>query len=142
MEAAIERSGALIEHLGLVPLEELPAHVARSTICLGVFGDSQKAGRVVPHKLYECLAMGRPVVTRDGPGIRSLFEEGDVVLVPAADPVALADAIRSLINDPERREQVARSGHDAYLRHFHEVPLARLLSAALHAAIERSPETT
>jgi glycosyltransferase involved in cell wall biosynthesis len=85
--------------------------------------------------------MGRPVITRDGPAIRSLFEQGEVVMVPAADPGALADAVRSLINDPERREQVARSGHDAYLRDFHEVPLARLLSAALHAVVEPSSQT-
>jgi glycosyltransferase involved in cell wall biosynthesis len=141
MQAAIERTGAPVEHHGLIPLDELPAYVARSTICLGIFGDSEKAGRVVPHKLYECLAIGRPVVTRDSPGIRSLFKEGDVVLVPAADPAALTVAVRSLINDPERREQVARSGHEAYLRNFHEAPLARLLSAALHAAVERSSQT-
>jgi glycosyltransferase involved in cell wall biosynthesis len=137
MEAAIERSGAPVEHHGLMPLEELPGYVARATVCLGIFGDSEKAGRVVPHKLYECLAMGRPVVTRDGPAIRSLFDEGEVVMIPSGDPGALADAIRSLIHDPELREQVARSGHAAYLQRFHEKPLARLFSVALDTAVER-----
>lgn len=137
MEAAIERTGAHVERLGLIPLEELPGHVARSTICLGIFGDSEKAGRVVPHKLYECLAMGRPVVTRDSPAIRSLFKEGDVVTVPAADPAALAEAVRSLIHDPELREQVARSGHAAYLQRFHEEPLAHLFSVALDSVLNR-----
>ena len=137
MEAAIGRTGAPVEHHGLVPLEQLPGFVARSTVCLGIFGDSEKAGRVVPHKLYECLAMGRPVVTREGPAIRSLFEEGEVVTVPAADPGALADAIRALILDPELREQLARSGHAAYLQRFHEEPLARLLRVVLDTVVER-----
>lgn len=138
MEAAIARTGARVVHLGLLPLDELPGHLASAAVCLGIFGDSDKAGRVVPHKLYECLAMGRPVVTRDGPAIRSLFGEGEVVTIPPADPVALADAVRALIDDPERREQVARSGHDAYAKRFREEPLARLLRVALESAVERS----
>ena len=40
-----------------------PAHV-----CLGVFGASPKAARVVPAKALLALAAGRPVVTRDSPG--------------------------------------------------------------------------
>jgi glycosyltransferase involved in cell wall biosynthesis len=140
MEAAIERTGASVVQLGMIPLEELPGYVARATVCLGIFGDSDKAGRVVPHKLYECLAMGRPVITRDGPAIQSLFKEGEVITVPPADPLALADAIRSLIHDPERREQVARSGHAAYTQRFHEEALAQLLSVALHTAVRLRPQ--
>jgi glycosyltransferase involved in cell wall biosynthesis len=134
LEDALRRTGAIVELIGLVPLDELPARVATSAVCLGVFGDSDKAGRVVPHKLYECLAMGRPVVTRDGPGVRSLFAEGEVVTVPPADPLALADAIRTLIEDPRLREQVAAAGLAAYRDRFHEQPLAGLLVAALESA--------
>jgi glycosyltransferase involved in cell wall biosynthesis len=98
-----------------------------------VFGDSDKAGRVVPHKLYESLAMGRPIVTRDGPGIRSLFSEGEVIMVPPADPVALADAIRALVDDTEHRERVAAAGHFAYQQRFHERRLAELLVGAFES---------
>ena len=128
---AIQRTGARLGLTGLVPLDELPPRIARSAVCLGVFGDSDKAGRVVPHKLYECLAMGRPVVTRDGPGVRSLFNEGEVVIVPPADPTALADAIRALVEDPDRRERVAAAGHSAYQHRFHEKRLAESLLQAL-----------
>jgi len=86
--------------------------------------------------------MFRPVVTRDGPAIQSMFNADEVITVPPADPLALAEAIRSLINDPERREQVARSGHDAYSRRFHEEPLARLLRVALQSAVEGRHQTT
>jgi glycosyltransferase involved in cell wall biosynthesis len=141
MEAAITRTGARVVQLGLQPLDELPGYIARATVCLGVFGTSDKAGRVVPHKLYECLAMGRPVITRDGPAIAAMFREGEVVTLPAADPQALADAIRALIEDPERREAIAQSGHDAYVRRFHEEPLSRLLDIAFQAAIERRRQT-
>jgi len=133
LEDAIRRTGVKVELTGVLPLDELPAHLATSTVCLGIFGDSDKAGRVVPHKLFECLAMGRPVVTREGPGVRSLFEEGEVVTVPPADPLALADAVRSLVEEPDHRERVAAAGLAAYRQRFHESPLAGLLVDALEA---------
>jgi glycosyltransferase involved in cell wall biosynthesis len=117
-------------------LDELPEHIAQAAVCLGIFGGSDKAGRVVPHKLYECLAMGRPLVTRDGPAIQTMFHEGEVVTVPASNPVALANAIRSLIEDPARLEQVGRSGLEAYRRRFHEDHLARVLNVALDSTLE------
>jgi glycosyltransferase involved in cell wall biosynthesis len=116
-------------------LSDLPGHIAESSLCLGIFGDSDKAGRVVPHKLYECLAMGRPVVTRDGPAIRSLFSEDEVVTVPPADPRALAGAIRELLDDPDRRERIARSGLSSYRARFHEDRLARSLQLGLRGAL-------
>jgi glycosyltransferase involved in cell wall biosynthesis len=133
LDDAIKRTGVRLDLSGLVPLDELPSRIACSSVCLGVFGGSDKAGRVVPHKLYESLAMGRPIVTRDGPGIRSLFSEGEVILVPPADPVALAHAIRALVDDAEHRERVAAAGHSAYQQRFHERRLAELLVEAFES---------
>jgi glycosyltransferase involved in cell wall biosynthesis len=136
LEEEITRTGVDIDLIGLVPLDELPAHISRAEVCLGIFGESDKAGRVVPHKLYECLAMGRPVVTRDGPGIRSLFGGSEVKRVTPADPQALAEAIRSLIEDPERRRRLAEAGHAAYRERFHEEPLVELLVEVFQSALD------
>ena len=122
-----------LDRVGLLPLAELPGEIARATVCLGIFGASDKAGRVVPNKLYECVAVGRPVVTREGPAISTMFSPEEIVTVPAGDPVALAEAIRRLVADPERRESVAAAGHDAYVRRFHEAPLAQRLGEHLDA---------
>lgn len=137
VEAAIARTDASVVQMGMMPLDQLPGHIARATVCLGIFGASDKAGRVVPHKLYECLAMGRPVITREGPAIQSLFNPGEVVTVPPADAEALAAAIRSLIGDPEVREPVARSGHHAYSTRYRGESLADLVRVAFEAAVER-----
>jgi glycosyltransferase involved in cell wall biosynthesis len=137
LEASLSRSGATVELTGMVPLEDLPALLSRAAVCLGIFGGSEKAGRVVPHKLYECLALGRPVVTRESPAVDGLFRPGEVVTVRPADPKALADAIRSLVEDPVHREEVARAGLAAYRERFHEEPLSRLLGLSLRTATER-----
>lgn len=76
-------------------------HIAAADVCLGIFGASEKAARVIPNKAYQILASGRPLVTRDGPAARDFFggPEPDVPgvrLVPPEDPAALAAAVRDL----------------------------------------------
>lgn len=135
VDQAIVRTGLSIERHGIVPLDELPAQVARAVVCLGVFGSSQKAGRVIPHKVYEALAMRKPVITREGPAVSSMFSGDEVLTVPPGDPQALAEAIRSLARDPDRRGRVAAAGHEAYQRRFHEMPLAAELLQVFESAI-------
>jgi glycosyltransferase involved in cell wall biosynthesis len=82
-----------------------PAHV-----CLGVFGASPKAARVVPAKVLLALAAGRPVVTRDGPAAREQLGPGHALLVPPADPAALAAALHQLYADASLRARLAAAG--------------------------------
>lgn len=116
-----------LELVGALPLTDIPRAIAESALCLGIFGTTPKAGRVVPNKLFECLAVGRPVVTADTPAIRSAFDR-EVATVPAGDPTALADAMRELVEDPARLASLAEAGHDRYRRDYDEAALARLLS--------------
>jgi glycosyltransferase involved in cell wall biosynthesis len=136
VDQAIARTGVSVERHGIIPLRELPAQVARATVCLGVFGGSQKAGRVIPHKVYEALAMRKPVVTREGPAVSAAFPEGGVVTVPPQDADALADAVRALIEDPSRREQVAAAGHESYRDRFQERALAADLFVVLESSVK------
>lgn len=102
-----------------VPFEELPALVAGAAVCLGVFGDTPKASRVVPNKVFQCMGVGRPVVTSDSPATRELFADGEnVVLVPPADPSALAAALRALARDGERRRRIGRAGAEHVRRNY------------------------
>ena len=69
---------------GPAPYAELPARMAAAHVVLGAFGSTAKAGRVVPHKVYQGLAAGRAVVTGDGRGVREvLTPDRDVVAGPA-----------------------------------------------------------
>lgn len=79
-----------------VDYKELQEWMAKSDICLGIFGDSQKAASVIPNKVFQIVAAGRPLITRDSPAIRELLSPnpGCVYLVPCGDAAALASAVR------------------------------------------------
>jgi glycosyltransferase involved in cell wall biosynthesis len=104
LRAEIARRGlANVQWLGALSLLELRAHTLAADVCLGVFGGSDKAARVVPNKVYDALACGRPVVTAGTPGACELLHDGeDALLVPAADGAALASALRRLLSLDER----------------------------------------
>jgi glycosyltransferase involved in cell wall biosynthesis len=73
-------------------------------VCLGIFGRSAKAARVIPNKVFQIIAAGRPLITRDSPAIREIFgdESPGVCLVPPDDPQALAAALGALLADERR----------------------------------------
>lgn len=92
-------------HLRWIPwvaYEELKDWIARADVCLGIFGDTDKAARVIPNKVFQVLAAGAPLITRDSPAIRELLSEDmpGVQLVPPGDPLALVEAVRRFANIP------------------------------------------
>jgi phosphatidylinositol alpha-mannosyltransferase len=58
--------------------------------------------------LTEAFAAGTPVVASDIAGYRDVVRNGvDGVLVPPADPQALAETLRDFYDEPERRREMA-----------------------------------
>lgn len=89
-----------------IPPEELPALVAEHDVCLGIFGTTPKAARVVPNKVFQGAAAGCAIVTSDTAPQRRLL--GDAArFVPAGDAPALAAALRDLAADPAERKRLA-----------------------------------
>jgi len=121
-----------LERENWVPYERLGEELARSAICLGIFGTSEKARRVIPNKVFQAMAVGRPVITADTPAVREVLTDGeDALLVPAADADALADAMRRLAADAELRARIGEAAH----RRFTEVGTPRAVASRLVEAI-------
>jgi glycosyltransferase involved in cell wall biosynthesis len=100
-EAQAHGLGANVEWCDDVPLASLPAELGAAAVVLGVFSPSAKAAMVIPNKVYQAAAAARPLVTRDGPGLREWFTPDEHCLaVPAGDPTALAAAIVRLQDAP------------------------------------------
>lgn len=63
----------------------------------------------LPLFLAEAAACGRPAVTTDVPGCRSVVQHGQTgLLVPVREPLALADALQRLLEGAELRERLGR----------------------------------
>ena len=98
---------------------ELAEHIARADICLGAFGQTPQSLKTVQNKIYECMAMGRAVISGDGTAVRQAFCDGEqIVLCTRGDGHALAEAIRLLQRDPPLRQRVAEQGHAAFMAHY------------------------
>lgn len=90
-----------VQWLDWVDPGDLPALVAGHHVCLGIFGTTAKAQRVVPTKVYQGAAAGCAIVTSDTPPQRRAIGD-NAVLVPAGDARRLADALRQLAEDRAR----------------------------------------
>jgi len=124
-----------------VPPPELPARVAAADICLGVFGARAKTGYVVPNKLYQCLALGKPVITAESAAVREFFTPGEHLLtVPPGDGEALAAAIRTLADAPDERARLGGKAAAAIRDAFTPAGVARSLLPELSALADRCQE--
>ncbi|MFB6281522.1 MAG: glycosyltransferase [Haloferacaceae archaeon] len=115
----IEAAVGGLDHVrfeGYVPREELHRWIAVSGVCLGVFSAHPRALASLTNKVCEAAASGKAIVTERSPAMTEWFEHGEsVYLVDPEDPAALADAVRTLRNDPEavaRLEAGAREVHE------------------------------
>lgn len=94
-------------------------HVAQADVCLGAFGLTPQSLMTVQNKIYEGLALARPVITGDSPTVRAVFMHGQhLYLCERAHPEALAQAIETLCHDPALCTTLAQNGHAYYRQHF------------------------
>lgn len=115
-----------------VDYAELPAHIARADICLGIFGDTAKAARGVPVKAFDAMAMGRPIINGDSRAAREVFDHGENAwLVPMGDDAALAEAILHLGADPELRHRLAVGARASFEKSYSKARIGADLLRAL-----------
>lgn len=84
---------------GWGPLQELPGRLASADAILGIFGTSDKSLRVIPNKVYQGLAMGRPVITASTGAFPAEIRGDDGHGIFWAEPgneKSILDAIRRL----------------------------------------------
>jgi glycosyltransferase involved in cell wall biosynthesis len=99
-----------------IPLQLLSDEIAVADICLGGhFGLSDKASRVIPGKIYQMLAMGKPVIAADSQANKELLQHGtSAYLCPAGNPPALAQAILDLHRDHQLCKNIGIGGRETY----------------------------
>ena len=92
-------------------------------------------GEGVPRSLVEAAACGRPIVATDRPGCREIVQDGDNgLLVAVQDIDALADALRTLIANPQMRQRMGRHGRTLVVEKFSVDQVIRETLAVYHTS--------
>ena len=107
------RARGLDSHFHLVPHQSVAPWLDRAAIVV----HASLTADAFPNVCIEALASKRALVTNTLAGTSEILENGrDAMVVPATDAAALSGAIRDLLDNRARREQVAEAGYRTYLR--------------------------
>src|SRR3989339_694728 len=94
---------------------ELIRCIALADVNLGIFGNTPKAQRVIPNKVYDALAVGSAVITGDTPAVRELLSDNvNAAFCRMADSKDLADKILLLKNNDKLRKNIARNSYGLF----------------------------
>jgi len=125
-----------VKFLDPVPYARLAELMARADVCLGIFGDNERAKLVLTNKVVEAIGVGKPLITSRNQPVQELLKDGEsVLLVNPADPQALADAILRLKNDEALRLRIAANGHDVFKQQCATETFGKRFTAILHEVL-------
>jgi glycosyltransferase involved in cell wall biosynthesis len=104
-----------IDFIGFVPRDEVLKYIAEADI--GVVTILSKINPMLPNKLFEYLAMGKPVVTTSIPTIKAYFDHNSVKYYEPDNERDLAGCILELYRNREKRAALAAAGWASYQKY-------------------------
>jgi glycosyltransferase involved in cell wall biosynthesis len=105
------RYGEAVRCTGAIPHADMPRHLALADALAVPLGTGLLASSQMPCKLYEAMAMAKPVLASAVSDVPDVLD-GCGWTVPPGDPAAVADALRAVAADPAeaaRRAAAARA---------------------------------
>lgn len=106
----------VVEFTGWVKHEEVARYIER---CFA--GIVPMLYNQLPNKLFEYVAMGRPVVVGDVPSIRRAFADHEVLYYDTGDARQLAEAVLRIHRDPQGALEMAARARRTYQRYTWDV---------------------
>jgi glycosyltransferase involved in cell wall biosynthesis len=119
-----------VDFVGWVDRETLRRIFADARAGLVVYQPTPNIMACEPNKFFEVLSAGLPLIVSDLPHWRRFVAEHDCgLVVPPHDPAAIAEAIRTLVDDPARAEAMGRRGRALVEREYNwEAESTKLLA--------------
>ena len=132
IETQIEKLGlqGRMTYHGQKSLQEIAAAVTAAD--LGVIPNRRTPFTEInfPTRIFEYLALGKPVIVPRTRGIRDYFDETQMLFFNPDDAADLARIIRWVWEHPQETAEIVRRGHDVYLNHLWTDEKSRFLTLA------------
>jgi len=121
--------GANLRYESWIPFEKLVDTIQQSSLCLGgPFGDTPQAQHVITGKTYQYLACAAPALIGASEATSEYFtDKENALVVPQANPDALAKAIMWAYNQPDELASIADKGRKLYEKQFSTTAIAKIL---------------
>jgi glycosyltransferase involved in cell wall biosynthesis len=114
----------------------LNARISKAHILLGIFGETLKADVVIPNKVFQAMAAGRPVITRKSLAFQGTLEGADAIgWVDAGNPESLAATVRDWLRDPGRLASRGMASRRLFEEHFGMDSLKSMLNKVLEQTL-------
>ncbi|MBU4285001.1 glycosyltransferase [Patescibacteria group bacterium] len=128
-----------IKLIDQIAYEELPKHIQEADVCLGIFGGTQKAMLVIPNKVYESMAMGKPFITGDSRAVRELLiNKESVLFCRMADSNDLADKIIELKHEEAMRKKISYGARKVFEERASSVVIGKQLKEILFLMVDKN----
>ncbi|MBV9149977.1 MAG: glycosyltransferase family 4 protein [Candidatus Eremiobacteraeota bacterium] len=103
---------------GFQPYEAMSVLLAKCDLAVLPFPDTETTRVSLPCKIFEYMAMGKPVIAADLPGIREVMPDQAAIWIKDITAEALAEKIIELERDPRHCDQLAEAGYRVVRSHF------------------------
>lgn len=122
--------GRWVMYLGARRLEQLSEAIAECDV--GVIPNRRSIFTEIntPTRIFEYLAVGKPVLAPRAPGIQDYFNENELVYFNLGDAGDLATKLVWIATHPSEAADIASRGQAVYLKHTWSEEKKRLLMAA------------
>lgn len=122
------------EEIGKIPREELKHHLARASVfCLPTLVEPFGVAVI---EAFHCRL---PVVATNVGAMPTLVRHGETgLIVPPDDPIALAEALRTLLTDPEKCRSFGESGFQDVRERYSWPVVGRKIRDGIETALRRT----
>lgn len=109
-----------VELVDWVPASQVQQHIANSDLAAVPHNDFEHTQTTVPHKLFQYMAMHKPVLVSDVRPLKRIVEECQCGVVFKADsPESCGQKIEWMMNNREAAEQLGANGRKATEGPYH-----------------------
>ncbi|MDH3646467.1 MAG: glycosyltransferase family 4 protein [Gammaproteobacteria bacterium] len=113
-----ESARRAIRVLGRVPYAELADHLAAADVFLMPYPDTVSNRGRWPNKIGDYMCVGRPTVSNPVGEVQRLFTEHEVGVLAEPEPDAMAEAVLTLIANPEQAAAIGRRAREIAESYF------------------------